>query len=143
MHSPLSSNDSALSPVLSEAEKDASFETDGSSDEGGKGRKKKWRRSKDKGSTDTPLAGDKEVSPAVSAKRLVSLGAKIKEIQPRRDDKKRALLLKFFHDLVERITESVRQQRSLCRWKAAGLAARMYVSFVSSTRCSVPPSSGR
>ena len=77
-HSPSSSNDSALSPVLSEAEKDASFETDGS-DEGGKDRKNKWRPTKDKGSADAPLAGDKEVNPAGSAGRLVSLGCTIQE----------------------------------------------------------------
>ena len=59
---------------MSEAEKDGSFDTDGS-DEGGKGRKKKWRRSKDKGSPEAPLAGDKEVS--LAGLGLISLGAQI------------------------------------------------------------------
>lgn len=48
--------------MMSEAEKeDNDFGTD--SDEGDKGRKKKWGRNKDKGKglADAPLAGDKEV----------------------------------------------------------------------------------
>lgn len=40
-------------------EKDNDFDTD--SDEGDKGRKKKWGRNKDKGSTDAPVAGDEDV----------------------------------------------------------------------------------
>lgn len=43
-------------------EKDNDFDTE--SEEGGKGGKKKWGRSKEKPSTEASLAGDKEVSPA-------------------------------------------------------------------------------
>ena len=47
-------------------------DVDTESEEGGKGRKKKWGRSKDKGSAEAPPAGDKEVSPSgSSAKRMV------------------------------------------------------------------------
>lgn len=44
---------------MSEEEKDNDFGTD--DDEVYRRRKKKWGRSKDKGSADAPLAGDKEV----------------------------------------------------------------------------------
>lgn len=55
----LSSNESVLTPMMSEAEKDNEFDID--SDEGDKEPKQKRGRSKDKGLADVPLAGDKEV----------------------------------------------------------------------------------
>ncbi len=51
-------------------EKDNDFDTE--SEEGGKGGKKKWGRSKEKLSTEAPLAGDKEASPA-GRRRAVGL----------------------------------------------------------------------